>query len=584
LLVNRADWPSPVRHTATLFAFLLLFLIPLQALSATTQLTPMMDEGSHLASGYAYLITGRFRTGLDHPPLAKQLAALPLLIVKRQVPPDIREWNHLWQWPDQLATPGVDDIDGLFFWARLPSALLAMLLGWVVYRWTTALFGIAAGLLALFILAFDPTILAMGGLVNTDMALVAFVTLTLYRLWLLMRHPTHRNVLWAGLAFGLAQVSKFSALILVLFICALVFPMWLIPFLVRRQTDLPITRGETPALPAQLNWFMRRGLVIFAIGALVIWADYGFEVGPLDSLKRKEDIENLWLPNRVPEAYRDLVRNFPLPAPMYIKGLRYFFDHAQTGHPAFLAGQYSETGWWYYFPVAFLLKTPLPTMLLFSLGLFMSIRRYHEWYAKDLYLLLPIAIYAISSLFINVSIGYRHLLPLLTLLIILTGRAAELVQGPIWRAALVVFLCGWLLLESVNIWPDYLAYFNQLPGGPENGYRWLVDSNLDWGQDLRHLKTYMDQHGLQRVKLSYFGSVSPAFYGIEYDCLPSFGVQPRDGCPPWEEVKIEPGVYVISATNLQGVYLPHQDAFAWFRDQPPTARIGYSLFVYEVPP
>src|SRR4030066_1334148 len=105
LLVNRPDWPLPVRHKATLFAFLLLCLIPFQALSATTQLTPMMDEGSHLASGYAYLITGRFRTGLDHPPLAKQLAALPLLMVKRQVPPDIREWNHLSQWPDQLATP-----------------------------------------------------------------------------------------------------------------------------------------------------------------------------------------------------------------------------------------------------------------------------------------------------------------------------------------------------------------------------------------------------------------------------------------------------------------------------------------------
>ena len=581
LLVSLSCWRPPAWQTRAL-VILFLLLIPIQALTAAAQLSPTYDEGSKLASGYAYLITGRFRSGWGHPPLAKQLAALPLLTVKRQAPPDIYEWNQDFQWPDQLATPAVDDIDQLFMWARLPIALLSMVLGWVVYRWTTDLFGAGAGVLALFILAFDPVVLAMGGSVNNDMAVATFVALTLYRLWRLVHHPTRRNILWAGLAFGLAQLSKFSALILVPLICWLAFLAWLIPVLSRRF-GYRFPSGQYPQ--RSLAWYAGSVLGIFAIGALVIWADYSFEISCLDSIKPAGDMKKFWLPDRVPEPYRDLIRNFPLVAPMYFKGLGRTFVHAWIGHPAFLAGRYSKVGWWYYFPVAFLLKTPVPTMLLLGLGLFISIHSIHHdrtWCCGDLYLLLPAAAYAVSSLFVNINIGYRHLLPLLTLLFVLAGRVSTAFRRRGWLAGLIVVLCGWLVIESVGIWPNYLAYFNQLAGGSANGYRWLVDSNLDWGQDLRNLKVYMDQRGLQHVKLSYFGSVSPSFYGIEYDCLPSYGVQLRDGCPPEVEVKIEPGVYVISATNLQGVFLPDRDAFVWFRNRPPTARIGYSLFVYDI--
>jgi len=581
LLARLSSWRPSARQTRAL-VILLLLLIPIQALTAAAQLSPTFDEGSKLASGYAYLVTGRFHSGLDHPPLAKQLAALPLLIVKHQVPLDIYEWNQDFQWPDQLATPGVDDIDHLFLWARLSIALLTIVLGWVVYRWTTDLFGSTAGVLALFILAFDPIVLAMGGLVNNDIAVATFFALTLYCVWRLVHLPTCRSVLWAGLAFGLAQLSKFSALILVPLICFLVFWVWLIPTLNRHLGwKFPVCQYPRRSL----SWYVGSVLGIFAIGTLVIWAGYRFEIGPLESIKPTGDMKEFWLPDRLPEPYRDLIHNFPLLAPMYFKGLGKTFGHAWTGHPAFLAGKYSEMGWWYYFPVAFALKTPLPTLLLLGLGILVSIcsiRHDSTWCCHDLYLLLPAAVYAVSSLFVNINIGYRHLLPLLTLLFMLAGRGGTAFRRRGWLAGLIVALCVWLVIESVSIWPNYLAYFNQLAGGPANGYRWLVDSNLDWGQDLRNLKAYMDQRGLQRVKLSYFGSVAPSFYGIEYDCLPSFGIQPREGCPPEAEVKIGPGVYVISATNLQGIRLPDRDAFVWFRNREPTARIGYSLFVYDV--
>lgn len=531
---------------ARVWMFLFLLLLPIQALTAAVQLSPTMDEGAHLASGYAYLITGEYRVGKDHPPLAKVLAALPLVVTNHQVPTDVYEWEGNFLWPDQLARPDVDDIDRLFLWARLPTLLLTVLLGWVVYRWGADLFGAKAGLLALFLLAFDPAVLALSGLVNTDIAAATFITLTLYCMWRLIYQPTSGNIFWAGLAFGLAQLSKFSALILIPLICLLLFLATLLSTLHRPLKSTP----SLERYPRRsLGWPIKAALGIFLIGGLVIWIGYFFNIG-----------------------------NF-------FEGALAQFLHTQGGHAAFLAGHYSTTGWWYYFPVAFVLKTPLPTILLIGLGLFLSKRRHYPRYYDNLCLWLPVIIYILVSMFTRLNIGYRYLLPLLPLVFVWTGQIATTCQKRSWLAGLIIILCGWLAIESVSIRPDYLAYFNQLAGGPANGHRWLVDSNLDWGQDLRNLKTYMDQHGLQRVKLSYFGSVSPSFYGIEYDCLPNGGaIQSREDClnPQEIEMQIEPGVYVISATSLQGVYLANRDTFAWFRHRSPTARIGYSLFVYEV--
>ncbi len=149
----------------------------------------------------------------------------------------------------------------------------------------------------------------------------------------------------------------------------------------------------------------------------------------------------------------------------------------------------------------------------------------------------------------------------------------------VWLAGLVV-LVAWYVVSSVAIFPHYLAYFNELAGGPRNGYKYLGDSNLDWGQDLKGLKHYMDEHGIKRVWLSYFGSASPDYYGIGYNYLPSHALH-----PPKPEVEPTP-YFAISVTNLQGIYLPLEgvspDFFSGFRQLEPIARIGYSIFLYRL--
>jgi hypothetical protein len=198
-------------------------------------------------------------------------------------------------------------------------------------------------------------------------------------------------------------------------------------------------------------------------------------------------------------------------------------------------------------------------------------------------LLIPVVIYFAGSMMSPLNIGYRHLLPVLLFLIIFASQVGEVLWKPKsklrWAS---VVLIGWLVISVGTTFPDHLAYFNEAVGGSNNGYKVLVDSNLDWGQDLIGLKEYMQREGIKSVKLSYFGCVDPAIYGIEYEPLPGY---PRyqwnqDFIPPTLS-NPEPGVYAISATCLQGGFFGNRDIFEWFRDRKPDAVIGHSIFVYR---
>jgi len=147
---------------------------------------------------------------------------------------------------------------------------------------------------------------------------------------------------------------------------------------------------------------------------------------------------------------------------------------------------------------------------------------------------------------------------------------------------LIAVLCVWQLMTAIRIYPHHLAYFNELVGGPENGYKYLVDSNLDWGQDLKGLKAYLEANGIDQIKLSYFGTADPAYYGISYTCLPSFGILRELKCPVEPDFENKSGVFVVSATNLQGVYLDNPHTFDWLKEREPEAVIGHSIFVYRV--
>jgi hypothetical protein len=318
-------------------------------------------------------------------------------------------------------------------------------------------------------------------------------------------------------------------------------------------------------------------LVVFLLAGLTLWGIYGFEI-------------------RTPTGW-----SIPLPAASHLIPLERVRHDLATGRATFLMGQYSEHGWWYYFPVAFAIKTPLPTLILLLAAIISNLksqisnskpgaRPIGSWDTIAL-TAFPL-IYFVSAMIQPFNIGYRHLLPILPFLFVLIGCQVacrlprsvnhKITLSPCHLVTLSLgLLFAWQILGTLSIFPHYLAYFNELAGGPDNGYRWLVDSNLDWGQGWKELKAYLDAHGIARIKFAQFSSNDPATYGIDYE-----PIAPMTGAPPVLPARFNPapGVYVLSASSLQGIPLADVNTYDYFRHREPTARIGYALFVYDLRP
>jgi hypothetical protein len=243
-------------------------------------------------------------------------------------------------------------------------------------------------------------------------------------------------------------------------------------------------------------------------------------------------------------------------------------------------GRLSEAGFPYYFLATFALKTPIPLGLLLLMALFVGRRGPVR---SEAFLFLPVLLYLGLTFTRSIDIGHRHLLPIYPFLFVAAGRAVGVLgrsRAPAAGAVILGALCAWYALGTLRVHPHYLAYFNEIAGGPRNGYRWLVDSNLDWGQDLKGLKAYMDARGIPRLKLSYFGSADPAYYGIDAEILPGY-MAPH---PVRVTREVRRGDLVaVSATNLQGVYLDPEDRplMERFRAQRPLDEVGYSILIYR---
>ncbi len=578
-----------VKRSTRLLILLLLLAFFAQGMAHLRSASLTFDEGPHLATGYATLRTGDFRLQPVHihPPLANMLSAM-LLLLQDDLPDPrtIDGWNIaslsavtdavVWQYPhpERLALVG-----------RLPILWLAVLLGALICRWARDLGGPRAGLLALTLFAFDPNSIAHGTLITTDMAATMLSVATLYAASRQVSEKARKQesekakrregkdfVGWLGVGvlLGLALLAKVSSLMLV-------------PVLGLVVAGYEGRRAKGKLHGSRLTQYILR-LIPYAASLalpamLVVWAGYGFEVGQVPGLP------------------------FPIPAATHVRIYQSLQEHYELGHPTFLLGQVSSHGWWWYFPVAFVLKTPLPVLLL---ALYAVVRTaYHV--RRDILthsshalrsahyvaLLFPL-LYAATSLFSTVNIGYRHLLPLLPFLYIEVGLSGSRKYGvrkstspqdhPHWYALLptpllLTPLLLWLILGTLAVAPHYLAFFNELAGGPAGGYRYLVDSNLDWGQNLWQLREWMTEHDVTEVYYAHYSPARPQAYGIEVKFLPP---DPRAVTfTPWQPA---PGWYAIGATVLQGPYAPDLNSYAWFRNREPAARLGYALWLYEVAP
>jgi hypothetical protein len=550
------------RTAAALSAFAVVFIA--LSVSSYTQKSATWDEPQHLTAGYLALRAADWRTDPEHPPFLRMWAALPLLLMRGirydtavidPVPPEA--WAGMGQFEyAHWFLYKLNDADRLLYAARFMIVLLGVLLGVLLFAWANELFGFWPATVALALYTLEPNLLAHSGLVTTDFGLTCFAFGTVYFAWRYSRRPGAGNL--AGLAgfFALAQASKFSALLLGPVVAALL--------LARRLREL----GRVAAV-----------CVLLALASwVVIWAVYGFRHRPSDSPGWRFDFRQSELVmERVPRlgkllGWMDERRLLPN---AYLQGLLLGQAKAQK-RAAFFAGEYSTEGWWYFFPVAFLMKVPVAVLGVFAAGLVMCAREWRKLARDELFVLVPFVVFFAAAMAAKLNIGLRHVLPVFPFALLV---GAKLFQQRRWLrvgAPVVLLLAA---AELARVYPHYLAFFNQLVGGPRNGHRFLVDSNLDWGQDLKTLKRWMDAHGVQQVNLSYFGTADPDYYKIRCTHLP--------GAPFFARVSDNvalPGHVAVSATNLRGVYLGEEGRqfYRPLSQQKPVTVLGYSIFVYWV--
>jgi len=528
------------------------------------------DEGAHLPAGYTHIALGDHRLNPEQPPLVKLLAAAPLLAVGPEMRTSDISWAQARQWEfGRRFLYRWNDADRLLLLGRLPVVALASCLVVAVFFAARQRFGPLAGAAAAFLAALSPDVLAHGALVTTDLAFALFFFLAVLAFERLPERATAGRLLAAGLTTGAAFATKFSAPILL--------PVFVLLGLRTAPGDAPLFEAGGRRLHRLLSLLA----AVVAASLVVVWASYGFraELSPDPALRAELTRPLAAVHSGVLERTLAFAGRARIVPEDYARGMLFVAEHS-AARPTFLLGELSDHGFPHYFAVTFLLKTPVPLLLLTAVALVRAPRLQR----KDAALVfIPVAVYLAATATRGLQIGHRHLLPIYPFLFLAAGEAAAALLS--WRAprgaVLVAALSLWYAGGTLVQHPHHLAYFNEIAGGPRNGWRLLVDSNLDWGQDLKRLAEWMRAHAVPRLKLSYFGSADPWYYGIEHEALPGY-TAPHAARITRE---ILPGdIVAVSATNLQGVYLENpQDRalMARLRALEPIGRAGWSIRIYR---
>ena len=644
---NIIAFAQKIIHKKVVFPLIIIVLVFAGSLMlySSYQESAIMDELAHIPAGYSYLKFGDNRLNPEHPPLLKDLSAIPLLFLNLKFPTSSSYWqenvNGQWDVGRVFLYESGNNADQIIQWARIFPIILTLLTAFLVYLLAKKLVGPYWALLPFVLFAFSPVVLAHGHYVTTDLA-AAFGSLIIFLLVIpKMMQPTAKNLILAGIALGLAQLTKFSLLIFYPLI-ALLMIIWEIIKLIRQKRN-----NETAPVIKQLLKTIGNIIIVFVISVIVIYLVYLPQNINYPQTKQTSDTEQIlhsfaggpdeelitcrqWVGSLerqmrcLAEIDIKLTQNkITKPLAQFMLGALMVIQRSSGGNTGYFLGNVSNAGWHTYFPVVFLIKEPIPSLILIFFALFFAIKNFckatvnniknKNWWQKFIdwlnnnFVLFGIFIFVIvywaSSISSPLNIGYRHLMVIIPSMFIL---ATDQIKKWWWgientpsfkslifrvmtsfkelkkiavKAGLITVLIIWYLIETIVIAPHFIAYFNEFVGGPKNGYKYVVDSNLDWGQDLKRLAKFVEKNHIDKIKVDYFGGGSPAYYlGDKFE--------------PWQSAKGEPepgswlAVSLTFLQNAQGTPVPGferkpEDSYAWLKDKMPTARIGYSMFVYH---
>jgi dolichyl-phosphate-mannose-protein mannosyltransferase len=547
---------------------LLLIVLGLQLFFSVRRESQTWDEGNHIYTGYRSWTHGDFGLNPEHPPLVKLFATAPLLgselkspaLEERFFKEDafLRGREFLYQ----------NDPDKILARTRTAAAVFTFLTALLVFLGTREMFGSGAGFVALALIAFDPNLLAHGALITTDVGLACFMFLSVFMFYRFVKAPSARRLIVAGLAVGLVLAVKHTGLLVLpilflLTICEIVF---------QRNGRHALKLAGSLAL-------------IALIGVLVLWSLYRFryEARP-NGLQLNPPLAEYVKGLEPREAWPiTTAARFHLLPESYLYGLA---DVRLTAlyYTSYVLGKVYPHGVWFYFPIAFLIKSTIGVLLLLLLSLgVIAVRRLNHR-REIVFLTVPVIFYLIVALTVGMNIGVRHILVVYVFLYVLIGGAtwALIRTNRKW-----IYVVGLLLLvhaaSSVSAFPNYIPYSNELWGGSSQTHKYLTDSNSDWGQQLKSVKQYLDQRGVRDCWFLYFaeGVAEPSYYGITCKPLPTISTL-------WLNLPIEvptsiTGPVLISASNLSGVeFGPGPlDPYGQFKLVKPTAVIDSGVFVFD---
>jgi hypothetical protein len=581
-----AGWPTP---RAAAIALLALFALAAARVVAThRELNAIIDEGRHVAAAVEVYDRGAFAIYPHSPPLPRWInGLLPYLGGARLPRDDATELAEIQQRTgvDHEHALGKYVLESGDYWgtlarARVGTLVFLLVLMLYAYRWSSLLYGRLAGVAAAALVSTSPNLLAHSGLATVDVAFAASTFAAVYHFWRWTVVSGARAWLLVALSFTAAFLCKFPA------------PGFLVWVFVAFAL---LARGEMARRWRALRgWRVRvvgaRVLVLAAVLFVSTWAAYQFSVGTLAERCPwlLASIDRHLTPGSLPHRLALMVaQDLPVPMPQLLEGAHVLYLEGRRPWGAYLLGQTSGTGFWLFFPVAFAVKSTLGllAMLVASAGLLVAERR-RGWTSGTAYIAAGGAVFLALLIAKRMNIGLRHALPVYPYLAVLASALfaqAPWARGLRWPRVLGAVLLLFHAGDAARAHPDYLAYFNQIARGREPEF--LLDSNLDWGQDLARLGRYLDAHGIPEITMSVFG----AQYGTSPEALGIRGARLLD---PYNDAAFVAafiarprGWFAVSYDFLYGIGMSVPDyeklqRFAWLPERP-HARIGKSILLYR---
>ncbi len=553
-------------------ATLLLAVMAALMFGAARQDSATVDETTFLSAGYTYWKGHRFMMVPEHPPLSQMLPAIPLLFQDLKFSPNaqalldgragypwtrpwagpIRAWQELfpqrrdnwyfWALPESqlfgqmFVYDGANDGNAILFAGRVVQILLTLGTGLLIFCWIRQVSGNdLAALAGLAAWVFNPSALAHGHLTTTDMGVTFGMTAALFTFARLLEKPTLQSAFICGLATGVALLMKLTGVILAPIFIVLAVMHW-------KQ----LRQATTPV------WKLA-GLTFAGVWAVLLLV-YFPRWSPAPAIPAEQALA-LGVPGWF-TAFRPLL----IPSDFF-KALGLTLGHAKEGHEAFLMGNWSHSGWWYYYPVTLVAKSPLAFVILIVLAGIVFARSFQSARPAEKTVWIAALVYLFIGMTSNVNVGIRHILPVVALLCVGIGCSFSRLKRP------TLGLLAWQAAVAIACYPLYLQFCSEAVGGAKNGYKYFADSNYDWGQDANRLKQFLQERGIDRIYLDYFGTQ----YNIEYLKIPNTRVNAE------QARQIKHGWLVVSASQLM------RPEWRWLREsRQPTTRIAYTLFVYQM--